>query len=244
MIESEEQLRGEKIEPGARFCFACHAGLSCFNTCCANKRLPVLPYDLLRLRRGLGLSSVEVLERYIELESDPVSGWPVLRLRLDGQGRCPFVQKQGCGVYAHRPAACRIYPLSRAVAPARDGRPAREMYLRLDTPGCLGWAEPRQVSLAEWVGDQELLPYHRANDQVMELFLHPGRKGRMELNQRQTHGVILALYNLEVFRQLAGQAGFAGRFGLDEALCAAAMGDDEALLRLGQAWLARQLFGG
>ena len=37
--------------------FRCHPGLACFNSCCRNKRLTLLPYDVLRLSRALGRSS-------------------------------------------------------------------------------------------------------------------------------------------------------------------------------------------
>ena len=39
------------------FTFKCHKGLSCFNTCCRNKLLPLTPYDVLRLKGALGLHS-------------------------------------------------------------------------------------------------------------------------------------------------------------------------------------------
>ncbi|CAO0819603.1 hypothetical protein DFAR_1030005 [Desulfarculales bacterium] len=89
MIQTEEQLAGQRLAPGEIFNFACHPGLACFNTWCANKRLPVLPYDLLRLRRGLGLKSPDALERLLELDLDPVSGWPVLRLKLMEKSAAP-----------------------------------------------------------------------------------------------------------------------------------------------------------
>lgn len=239
MIETEDQLAGQRLEPGEVFNFACHPGLACFNTCCANKRLPVLPYDLLRLRRGLGLKSPEVLERLLELEMDPVSGWPVLRLKLDGQGRCPLVGQAGCTVYAHRPAACRVYPLARAVAP---GPPRREVFLRQEAPACLGWQEDRPLSLEDWVADQKLKPYHEANDALLGLFFHPRRRGRLELEPPQIHAVIMALYNLDVFRRLAGQPDFAPRHGFKVWRVEDALRRDEDLLLLGRDWLERQLF--
>jgi hypothetical protein len=240
----DKEPEGQKLDPGAAFRFACHPGLACFNSCCTGKRLPVLPYDLLRLRLALGMTSQDILASYIELEEDPVSGWPTLRLKLTDQDRCPFVGDQGCGVYAHRPAACRLYPLSRAVSPAQGRRPAHEVFLRLTTSGCLGWEQPREMTVPQWLLDQDLAPYNQANDRLLPLLLHPARQGRVSLDQRQTHGVILALYNLDVFRPMLAQPGLAARWGLDTEQARAAQGDDLALLGLGQTWLTRQLFGG
>ena len=238
----EKDLKGVKIVPGEAFRFACKSGLSCFNTCCRNKRLPLYPYDVLRLRRALGLPSHEVLDRFAELEFDPVSGWPALRLRLDGEGRCPFVGDKGCSVYGHRPSACRIYPLTRAVKPGSGGSGQEVVHLRQEAPGCLGWKEDREQTLASWENEQGLAEYHQANDRLVQLLLHPGRTGRLKLNQAQTHAVIAALYNLDIFRKNIVQNGFGEKFGFPAAEIENASVDDGALLALGERWLCNMLF--
>lgn len=243
MIESQDQLPGQRLEPDHVFRFSCGPHLACFNTCCANKRLPLLPYDLLRLRRSLGLSSAELLERHAEMDLDPVSGWPVLRLRLTAEGRCPLVTPQGCGVYADRPAACRTYPLARAVRPDAQGRRVEEVFLRQETPACLGWEAPRALTPRMWVEDQGLAPYQAANDALLPLFCHPRRQGRLELRPPQIHAVILALYNLDQWRQVVARPGFADAQGLEPEAVEAALASDEALLDLGRDWLLTQLFG-
>ena len=239
MIETPEQIGGRKLEAGAVFHFQCRPGLDCFNSCCRDKRLPLWPYDLLRLRRGLDLPSDRILEEYAELEMDPVSGWPALRLKLDVRGRCPLLTEAGCRVYDHRPAACRIYPLARAAA-LRHGR-AEAVYFRQEAPKCLGWGQEREHNLASWTADQGLEPYDRANDRLLPLLFHPKRKGRLNLTQRQVHAVLVALYNLDVFRRMLGQPDFARRFnpaGVEEAMTA-----DETVLDLGIEFLLTTLFG-
>ena len=242
MIESEEQLEGERLAPGEAFSFSCHPGLSCFNTCCRDKRLPLLPYDVLRLRRGLALSSDRVLQRYAVMEQDPASGWPALRLNLDGEGRCPLVGHAGCTVYEHRPTCCRIYPLARAVR-RRPGGGVEEVFLRGETGGCQGWDQPHELTVERWLDEQGLAEYQQANNRLLAFLLHP-RAGRpMELDERQVQGVILGLYNLDVFGQLASQDAFAARFELEPARLRRALATDEALLELAQDWLTTQFFG-
>ena len=238
----EKKLKGVQIAQGETFRFACRPGLSCFNTCCRDKRLPLYPYDVLRLRRALGRPSQKILADFAELEFDPVSGWPALRLRLDDRGRCPFVGGEGCAVYAHRPAACRIYPLTRAAKPGVAGSGPLVVHLRLETTGCLGWQEKTVRTLASWEEEQGLTEYHRANDRLMELLLHPRRTGRLKLNQAQTHAVIAALYNLDVFRQNIALKGFGEKFGFSDADIAGAGASDEDLLVLGEKWLCKVLF--
>ena len=244
MIESGGGLGGRRLTSGERFNFACRPGLACFNTCCRDKRLPLLPYDFLRLRRALELSAVQVLTDYVELEADPVSGWPALRIKLTGQGACPFVTGQGCSVYAHRPTCCRVYPLARAVRPGPDDGPPQEIFLRQETPGCLGWDQPEELDVAAWVRQQGLAPYQAANNYSLRLFMHPARMGEVSLDERQTHAFISALYNLDAFRPLAASPGFGQKFGFDQARVQAALAGEEELLKLGTDWLAGVLFGG
>lgn len=243
MIESLDSVGGQPLGRGQVFRFACRPGLACFGQCCAGKRLPLLPYDLLRLKRALGLDSAQVLERHVELEEDPASGWPALRIRLTDQNVCPFRGDDGlCGVYEHRPACCRVYPLARLAAPGQGGGPPRVRYVRQDTPGCLGWRADDEMTPAAYAADQALGPYDRHADRLLGLLMHPRRRGKVSLNPRQTHAFIMALYNPEVFAQMLAQPGFAQRAGLDRAQVEAALADEEACLALGQDWLTRQLF--
>ena len=243
MIETDGELSGRRLSPGEVLPFRCHPGLACFNSCCHNKRLSLLPYDVLRLSRGLSLRSDELLAEHVELEVEVSSGWPTLRLRLLEDGRCPFVRAEGCGVYPHRPTCCRIFPLARAVAVEGAGEP-REIFVvatRSDT--CLGFGETGTLSVEGWARDQGLDPYRAANNRVAKLFLHPRRPRPLSLRPEQVHAVILALYNLDVFRRSVEQPEFARRFGFEEAALSRALSSDEALLELGQDWLTARLFG-
>lgn len=238
MIEGEQELVGERLEPEQTIQFSCRPGLRCFNSCCRDKRLQLFPYDMLRLRRALDSPSQQVLEQHVELEIDPSSGWPALRIRLEADGRCPFVTDRGCRIYEHRPTCCRIFPLARAVG--RD----EEIFLAERRAGCLGWEEPRTLTVEQWLQEQGLADYRRANNRVSQLFLHHGRRQRrMDLSQQQIHAVIMTLYNLDVFREAVARPGFARCFGLQQERVDAALSSDEALLELGQDWLTKQLFG-
>lgn len=243
MIESAADLPGRPLSPGEVFTFRCHPALECFNTCCRDKRLPVLPYDAMRLRRSLGIGSAELLERHVVLETDPVSGWPALRLGLADDGRCPFVGPDGCTVYEDRPTCCRIYPLARAVRPAPGGDGFEEVFLAGHTPACLGWDEPNELTVEAWVEQQGLAPYREANNRLPGLLLHRRRARPMRLDERQIHGFLLGLYNLDMLRELAARPEFGQRFGLAPAEVQAALEADEALLDLGLGWLITQFFG-
>ena len=54
LYQQEEQ---EALSLESKFHFHCHAGLACFNQCCRTPTIVLSPYDLLRLKQALGLSS-------------------------------------------------------------------------------------------------------------------------------------------------------------------------------------------
>lgn len=244
MIEAEGELSGRRLRPGDALPFRCHPGLACFNSCCRDKRLTLLPYDVLRLARRAGLASDAFLAAHAELEVEEGSGWPTVRIRLGTDGRCPFVRAAGCGVYPDRPTCCRIYPLARAVGLGSDGEPTETFVVPEATGPCLGFgAQGAGTTTAAWLRDQGLDPYRAANGRAAKLFLHPRRPRPMSLSPSELHAAVMALYNVDVFREFASRPGFAARHGVPDAAVARALASDEALLQLGQDWLAAVLFG-
>ncbi|HET6922079.1 MAG TPA: hypothetical protein VFI16_02910, partial [Anaeromyxobacteraceae bacterium] len=110
-------------------------------------------------------------------------------------------------------------------------------------PHCEGFAAPAEQAVADWLGGQGLGPYRAANDRIARLFLDPRRPRPLSLPPPEVHAVVMALYNLDVFREFVARPGFAGRSGLPGGRVERALADDEALLELGQDWLAARLFG-
>lgn len=241
MIEAASELLGRRLRPDQALPFRCHPGLACFNSCCRGKRLTLLPYDVLRLRRALGCTSARFLAERGVLEIEPASGWPTLRLGLREDGRCPFVGAGGCGVYRDRPTCCRIYPLARAVGLDGAGEPTEALLVEEVGAGCQGFGAPGGQTVAAWTREQGLDEYRAANDRLARLFLHPRRPRPLSLAPPEVHAVVMALYNLDVFRAFVGRPGFAGRWAMPDV--ARALASDEALLELGQDWLAARLFG-
>ncbi len=243
MIETEADLAGRRLRRDEPFPFHCHPGLSCFNSCCRDKRLGLLPYDVLRLSRALGLESDAFLARHGALEIEPGSGWPVVRIALAADGRCPFVRAEGCAVYADRPTCCRIYPLARAVGLGADGAPAEVLLVDATEDRCGGFGAPAGGTVDAWTRGQGLEPYRGPNDRAARLFLPPRRPRPLSLSGGDVHAVGMALYNPDVFRRFASRPGFAAESGLGPERVAEGLRSDEALLALGQDWIAARLFG-
>ena len=53
--------------------FSCHKGISCWNACCSNIDISLTPYDVLRMKRHLGISSTEFLKEKYGLKARDIA---------------------------------------------------------------------------------------------------------------------------------------------------------------------------
>jgi len=202
------------------------------------------PYDIVNLKNALNLHSDEFLSRYTVYTLDQDSGFPVISLEMGEapQKACPFVTPEGCSVYNDRPTACRLFPLGRSSGISRAGMTREEFYYLLDTPGCLGFDERQSWSVKAWRDNQGLLPYTKINDRMLELVFHDKRDRTRPLDGHQLQKVMVACYNLDVFREFVFKTGFLELYEIDEKTLSRIKEDDIALLNLGFAYLGRALF--
>ena len=222
------------------FHFSCHSRLSCFNRCCRNKHLPLTPYDVIRIKKALHLFSDDFLTRYAVYRLDPGSGFPILSLKMKGaENVCPFVGRKGCEIYDDRPMACRLFPLGQLSA---LGHEKGEIFYLLDIEGCEGIKESKVQVVNQWRIDQGLLPYHEMNDRMLEILFHPNRDRSIPLNEGQQQKVMVACYNMDIFREFVFHTEFLERFCIDTAIRRKIRKDDEALLHLGFSYLKKVLF--
>lgn len=233
------------LAPEDTFHFRCHPQLACFNQCCRDLNQALTPYDVLRLRRGLGITSGEFLRNYAAEHVGPTTGLPIVSLRFDAgrQWACPFVSASGCRVYADRPSSCRLYPLARGVQYSREDRTLRVQYALIEEEHCLGFGEPQMQTVAQWIVSQDLALYHELNDAMMSLLSLKNRLRPGSLPVDLKPLARMALYDLDT---LKGEA-LKGRLpGLDyPKLPPPPPGDatDEMWLRWALVWLQRLLFG-
>ena len=226
------------------FHFGCTPQVPCFNQCCRDLNQFLTPYDILRLKRGLGLSSGRFLETYTRCNTGPQTGLPVVTLKAGPapERQCPFVSAAGCTVYADRPSSCRTYPLVRLAVRSRQTGQTSARYALLQEPHCRGFDQPRNQSVAQWLASQEVVVYNEVNDLFLELIALKNRFQDGPLGLREAFLFSLALYDLDRFREQLYRQGLLDRrdFSADE--LAAAERDDLALLKLGHRWVRQTLF--
>lgn len=234
----------KRLQLSDKFMFSCHSELACFNNCCRNKHLPLTPYDVLRLRSAVKLDSDEFLSMYTLYWVDPDSGFPVVSLKMEDTPlkACPFVGEGGCRVYEDRPTACRLFPLGRASGVGPDGTTQDEFFFRVNTPGCLGIKEKRVWTVEEWQDCQGLQEYTEMNDRMLDLLFHPRRDSTKPLDERQLQKVMVACYNLDLFRKFVLETRFMEIYEMDGETCSRVTEDDRSLLDLGFAYLRQSLF--
>lgn len=223
------------------FTFSCHKGVACFTECCRMLELALTPYDALRLRKGTGLTSQQLLDSYIIVEQDQGEPFPRFYLTMvdDGRASCVFVAKEGCTVYDHRPAACRAYPLGRAVMRQENGE-VEEHFVLMKEQHCRGFQENRIENARSYSLNQDLPTYNRFNDSLARILQHDSiRKGFLP-SAAQTEQFILALYNIDSFREMVESDRLVtAKLSEDDKT---RLRDDEELLLYGIDWLHRQLF--
>jgi uncharacterized protein len=233
------------ILEGERFSFACHPAVTCFTECCRDLKLVLTPYDLVRMKKALGLISGDLLDRYAVIKPKELNGFPGLYLKMNEDERqtCPFVTAEGCRIYQDRPGACRIYPVGRASSKIKEQEKAREFHFLVREDHCQGFKEPKDWTVEAWQQDQGLEPYTAFNDRWTEIIQHQGPMGPQGMVERKLHMFFMACYNLDQFREFVRKSSFLKRFSLSEERVCQIERDDEALLLLAFDWLKFVLYG-
>ena len=232
------------ILPQDTFCFSCTPDVPCFNECCRDLNQFLTPYDILRLKRHLGLSSAQFLAQYTSRHIGPETGLPVVTLKpMALQGLvCPFVTPKGCSVYENRPSSCRTYPLMRAVAQSRETGEMTERFMLLKEPHCRGFKKGKAQTVQQWIDEQEIADYNRINDKLMHIISLKNRLIPGPLDIKSGHIFNTALYDLDNFRTQIVNTGLLNDFPVRTGMIDAALEDDVVLLELGMKWVQHVLF--
>lgn len=239
------QIAGRPLSETDRFAFACHPGVSCFKQCCRNLTLYLYPYDVIRLKNNLRISSGRFIDEYTHVVLREGSHFPhvLLAMEENAEKTCPFLSGAGCRVYPDRPQTCRAFPVEQAVS-FEDGNPRLLHYFR-PPDFCRGRDEPREWTVRSWEADQQAGFYNQMTVEwavIMGLFSQDpwggegpeGRRGKM---------AFMAAYNVDEFRRFVLESSFLARFKVKPDIRLRLRTDDVAALRLGLAWIRLTVFG-
>jgi len=227
----------------SKFRFSCHKGLPCFGKCCGDVNIFLTPYDVLRMKKALGLPSEEFLVKYtlsiiLQDQQLPVA---LLKMGDDEHKKCPFVTPEGCSIYTERPWACRMYPLGLA-SPKTEADGEEFCFLADDESLCQGFKENKEWTVKEWLNNQEVDIYNKKSEAYMQLTLHKHFQEGKELGSAKVQMFYQTCYNLDRFRRNLYGSSFFQRFDIKKTQIKKLKTDDEALLDFGIAWLRFALF--
>ncbi len=236
--EAEQEILS--LSDSFRFC--CHDGLNCYNRCCRTPTILLSPYDILRLKEYLHITSGEFLRRYTLRLTEENSRLPLIFLDTSRspEGGCPFVGAAGCRVYPRRPAACRLFPITMGSELTPTAVVDYYFCRRLDY--CRGFDSETAWTVADWQASQGFPEYDRGRRDWLEILLRAGLEKPQPIDSRWQELLATVANDLDAFRSLISESGFRQVHELNDQALETLKRDDLALLRFSYSYLRALLF--
>lgn len=238
-------IEPKRLGLDSTFQFKCHQKVKCFTKCCRGINIILTPYDIIRLKNRLGLSSEEFLSIYTTPQLLEKTDLPVVTLKMmdDDQQSCPFVRDDGCIIYEDRPSTCRYYPLGVASLSHKQKEDEEGFYFFVHESHCLGFEEEKNWTVREWRKDQGVDIHDEINagwtDLVVRKRSFPPNLKLMEESKKM---FFLISYNIDKFREFVFNSTFLKRYDIDEKTVAKIKANEIELLKFGLKWLKDVLF--
>jgi len=235
-LPSMKDVEPTQLTLESRFKFRCHKGVKCFTKCCGNINIMLTPYDIVRMKNRLNMSSSEFLDKYAHMDIDQKTSHPfaILKMLGDEQKKCPFVTPEGCIIYSDRPANCRYYPIGQGVMrkATEQGPVNEEFYFFIREPHCLGYQEDAEWTIESWRKDQGVDLYDEMNRKWKEIQLRKNAPGQTLDSNKQAQ-IYMASYDLDSFKKYVFESRFLDVFDIDKEEIEKIKTDEIALMKLG-----------
>jgi Fe-S-cluster containining protein len=226
--------------------FRCHKDIECFNACCRNIDIMLTPYDIIRLKQRLGITSSEFLKKYtypfefgknslVGVKLDPVAGGTA----------CQFMTDEGCSVYEDRPTSCRYYPVGLLSTRRADENIDRASYALVQEDHCKGHFEDREITIRDYRKEQGVEEYDDHGRAWRQLVLKMKSAGPSigSLTKTSLKFFFMASYDLDRFREFIKSEGFSATFEIDDELRQKLYDDELELMRFGDRMIRQIMFG-
>jgi hypothetical protein len=112
----------------------------------------------------------------------------------------------------------------------------------LNEPHCLGFNEPKEQTVRQWIKEQGIETDNPINDKLMEIISLKNRLLPGPLDLKSRHLFYVALYDLDNFRKQIFNNNLFGGFKVNPQKLETARADDTALLEIGIEWVKQSLF--
>lgn len=225
--------------------FRCHKDIDCFNACCRNIDIMLTPYDIIRLKQRLGITSTEFLRQYtypFEFSKDSVAG--VKFKPVEDGTACQFMTDEGCSVYEDRPTACRYYPVGLLSTRRQDENFDRSSYALVEEDHCHGHFEDRKLTIDEYRKEQGLEEYDEMSrpwrQQILKVRSAGPYIGRMSKTSLQFF--FMANYDVDRLREFIKSEGFSTTYDVDQETMDELLRDDVALMKFGDRMIRQIMY--
>jgi Fe-S-cluster containining protein len=194
------------------------------------------PYDTIRLKNALGVSSDVFLDKYTIILAKEDGLIPLVMLKMSEENKkCPFVTDKGCSVYEHRPWPCRMFPLD-----MNDDGTLRPI---ADAGRCLGLTQDVKARIGDWLVEQGVPIYDEMNGLFSEI-TNPLRAQNMDIDNPKIYKMVfMALYNLDKFREFVFQSTFLDRFDVAPERIEKIKRNDVEMMKFAFDWIKFGIFG-
>ena len=225
----------------SKFNFGCHKDISCFTSCCSRTSIILTPYDVVKIKNRLGISSGEFLDKYTYTYIDEGNSHPyaVLKVLDDDKGGCPFVSSDGCSIYEDRPSNCRYYPIGQGImiVGADEGPVNEEFYFFIKDPNCLGYEGDREWTIESWRRDQGADLYDEMNREWKEIQLRRNTEEESNLAKNKQAMLYMASYDIDRFKKFVFESNFLDILEIDKEEIEKIKNDEIALMKFGFKYL-------
>jgi Fe-S-cluster containining protein len=241
MVRDMSAVEPVKRTLDSKFKFACHPDISCFTRCCVGTSIILTPYDIVRIKNRLGISSGDFLEKYTYTYINAETSHPyvILKMMDDKEGKCPFVTPEGCSIYEDRPSNCRYYPVGQGlmIIGSEKGPVNEEFYFFIKDPNCLGGQEGREWTIESWRIDQGADLYDEMNKEWKEIQLRRNTSEQSKLAANKQAMLYMASYDIDKFRKFILESKFLDLLEMDKEEVEKIKTDEIALMKFGFRYL-------
>ena len=245
--EDIDKLPGRRLKQSDSFKFQCHPEIACFNRCCRNLNLFLYPYDVVRLKRRLNITSDHFLDRYVAIVLRPSNFFPEVLLKMSDnlEKTCPFLDTSGCTVYPDRPDTCRSFPVEQGVFYDADHDKSEPIYFFRPPDFCLGQHEEKEWTTQTWSKDQDAVIYNRmtARWSALKRLFQTDPWGPQGPEGPKAKMAFMATYNMDKFRGFLFNSTFLKRYKVKTKVLKVIRSDDVKLMKFGFEWVKFFVWG-
>ncbi|MCW9024784.1 MAG: YkgJ family cysteine cluster protein [Gammaproteobacteria bacterium] len=246
-IPFNSPVQPAQLTPDTKFCFNCYPGISCFNACCKQADITLAPYDIIRLKNRLGMTSSEFLKKHtVPFEMDS-HGMPGVKLRTtDVDPVCLFMEEEkGCTVYEDRPTACRYYPVALLSSRKSDEYHDQQNYAMVNEDHCKGHDEDRELTIEEYRKEQQVEEFDELNRTYYQIILKRKSAGPSIGSPTPTsfQFFFMACFDIDRFNEFLKAPNFRKMYNITDKEFKTITTDDVERLKFSYRLLKQVLFG-